>query len=413
MDAGEDESFVVPDGGVECDAAPCVLAISGGGGSFCALLQGGKVACWGESSQGQLGVDPGIELPAVSTRPRAIDGLDDVTHVSIRNGNACARVSDGGVFCWGDAELVNAGRTLTPDEELNPPWGPVLPTRMDKLPPAATIEVGLQVGCITSATGAMTCWGRNESFVLGRGPTPEWFAPPAPVTQGALAGKTVALARPGASQTFAVLASGEVASWGQSGEASEMGYFLGRDTSENPNPVPTLVPNLKQVRALSTTFAHSCAIAGRFVECWGFNDEGQLGRGYFAGLSALPSRTNLAFVAEADDAGKDGAANVPLAIATGISHTCAVLGGGRVYCWGSNNSGQLGADDTLERTGQPRRLEGLSGPAVALASTNTAVCVLLRHGEVQCWGSNYAGELGIGKVDNNPHPQPTTVTFPH
>ncbi len=409
-DAGEDASFVVPDGGVACDATPCVVALSGGGSSFCALLQSGKVACWGNNGSGQLGSDPG-DFPTVSA-PREIDGLDGVTHVSVNGVNGCARVSDGGVFCWGDADLVNLAHAFVPDDTADPPFGPVPPTREDLLPAAATIEVGPQVACITTATGALSCWGRNESSQLGRGPTQEYLAPPAEVTKGALAGKSVVQASSGDSQTFAILAGGELASWGRNGQPSFSGYFLGRDTSEDPDPMPALVPGVKQVRAVAGSFSHACAIAGRYVECWGYNDQGQLGRGWFGSLSALPDRSTVGFVAEAEDAGTADGADVPLGIALGLNHTCAALGGGRVYCWGGNDDGQLGTDPTTTtRTGQPSYVEGLSGPAVAVAAAMTTTCALLRNGTVECWGSNYGGELGIGTVDSDRHPHPARVSF--
>jgi alpha-tubulin suppressor-like RCC1 family protein len=320
-------------------------------------------------------------------------------------------VSDGGVLCWGNADLVNLAHTFVPDDAASdPPMGAVPPTHEDLVPPAATIEVGPQVACVTSPSGTLSCWGRNENSQLGRGPTPEYLAPPAAATKGALAGKTVARAASGDSRTFAILSDGELVAWGLNGQPSSAGYFLGRDTSEDPDPLPTLVPGVTEVRAVAASITHTCAVAGRFVQCWGYNDQGQLGRGWFDNLSALPARTNLAFAAE--DAGTANGADVPLAIAVGGDHSCSALGGGRVYCWGGNSSGQIGLDPaTTKRTGQPVWVEDLSGPAVALAATEAATCALLQHGAVECWGSNNFGELGVGTLDPSPHPKPAPVTF--
>lgn len=93
-----------------------------------------------------------------------------------------------------------------------------------------------------------------------------------------------------------------------------------------------------------------------------------------------------------------------LELVTGGNHTCALLTGGLVKCWGTNNSGQLAKDDSIASIGitpesmgenlVPVDLGGES--ALAMVSGSAHVCVLLAGG-VKCWGNNSSGQLGTGK----------------
>ena len=403
-----DASYVVPDAAVACAVSPCVIALTGGGSSFCALLVDGTVACWGSNDQGQLGYDSGAGFPLASAAPHRVTSLGGVTEVSGGDGNVCARDADGGIWCWGAADLVGAG--IAPLDGAAPGAGAVLTPRRETAVPTAThVAVGTQVACVVLSTGALECWGRNDDRELAR-------VADSPAAPGAvdLGSASVATARPGVSRTFAITSTGALVSWGATTQQRSFGFLLGRDTSEDPDPHPTLVPGLADVRVVATGADHSCAVSGKTVTCWGANDLGQLGRGSFGPDVYLPDITNLAYVVAADDAdaGDIPADDVPLDVAVGDGHSCAALGSGRVYCWGTNAGGELGAGVSVAKSGLPHRVLGLSGPAVHVASTAGAACALLRSGGVECWGTNYLGELGSAPLDQNPHPHPRAVTFP-
>jgi len=85
-----------------------------------------------------------------------------------------------------------------------------------------------------------------------------------------------------------------------------------------------------------------------------------------------------------------------LRVAAGSAHTCAILPGGDVYCWGENGDLQLGSSGGSTAT--PRPVESVSG-AVLLATGDRHSCALVAdNGRVVCWGANDRGQLGTGST---------------
>jgi alpha-tubulin suppressor-like RCC1 family protein len=84
--------------------------------------------------------------------------------------------------------------------------------------------------------------------------------------------------------------------------------------------------------------------------------------------------------------------------ALGREHSCAVVTDGSVQCWGSNDDGQLGLGNHAARRKRPEPVPGLPMTMVRLASSTTAkhTCALTADGRVWCWGANDRGQLGDG-----------------
>lgn len=64
----------------------------------CALLDDGRVACWGSNASGVMGA--GFNGP-LSRTPVVVEGLDDVVRIAAGPANLCAIKSNGHVICWG------------------------------------------------------------------------------------------------------------------------------------------------------------------------------------------------------------------------------------------------------------------------------------------------------------------------
>lgn len=151
-----------------------------------------------------------------------------------------------------------------------------------------------------------------------------------------------------------------------------------------------------EIVELSAGGDHTCALlrAGA-VRCWGDNEFGQLGLGSSADVATKePFQHGLTAL---------GAPAV--ALASGAHHSCALLRGGAVRCWGKNDSGQLGlghtkniGDDEAPSAGVAE--VALATKAIALSAGGDETCVVLQGGSVRCWGVNQFGQLGLGHTKN-------------
>jgi alpha-tubulin suppressor-like RCC1 family protein len=109
--------------------------------------------------------------------------------------------------------------------------------------------------------------------------------------------------------------------------------------------------------------------------------------------------------------GPDGAPDAmvdPLAAAavtTGDRHTCAIDANGRLWCWGENGYGSLGADNTvLLETGTPRPVD-FSTDWVRVDAGGETTCGI-RGTTLYCWGANGFYQTGVNTDGMVPTPMP-------
>jgi alpha-tubulin suppressor-like RCC1 family protein len=141
------------------------------------------------------------------------------------------------------------------------------------------------------------------------------------------------------------------------------------------------------------SYSNSCLLkSSGVVDCWGYNVHRELGNPSTAGsYSLVPVSTGI---------------TQAVSLAGGYAHSCALLAGGRVSCWGYNLHGQLGNGTTATPT-SPVLVSGITS-AVSVGAGNSHSCAVLSDGSVRCWGYNSQGQLGNGvKVSSS---TPVVVT---
>ena len=85
-------------------------------------------------------------------------------------------------------------------------------------------------------------------------------------------------------------------------------------------------------------------------------------------------------------------------------HTCVLLVGGNVRCWGDGGGGQLGYGNSNDIGDQPGEMPpanvNLGGPVEQLFVGGAHNCALMGDGTLRCWGANNYGQLGYGNTNS-------------
>ena len=135
---------------------------------------------------------------------------------------------------------------------------------------------------------------------------------------------------------------------------------------------PVRVPNIEDAVQLAVGGDHACVVQGDGrVSCWGDNSRAQLGR-----WSDGPDESQVPAVVPSLRGIRQ--------VAAGTNHTCALLRGGKVVCWGDNERGQIGVEGP-RFTGRPYWVRGVE-KVVEISAAEDHTCARHRDGTVRCWG---------------------------
>ncbi|MFC3907747.1 RCC1 domain-containing protein [Legionella dresdenensis] len=339
--------------------------------------QSGSVKCWGSNTVGQLGI--GSLTPPASplyAPDIAVVNLTNAAEISAGTGYACALATSGTSVCWGANNVGQLGDNKQGTDSASP-------VSVLGVTTATQISAGENHACVVLASGQVQCWGQNTDGQLGNNST---ITSAFPVTVSNITNAIDVSA--GQGHTCAVLATGQVNCWGLNTEGQ-----LG-DGSNNPSLVPVQVTGIDNAIAVTSASNTSCALLSTgTVKCWGYNAQGQLGNG--VPVPGASSNVPVDVIA---------LSNVK-AISGRGDHVCGLINDGTIKCWGINGVGQLGNGDAPNDNSTPTFVVGLDGStitgAIGVSSGLVHACALLSSGQMQCWGENVAGQLGIGNNDGN------------
>ena len=150
-------------------------------------------------------------------------------------------------------------------------------------------------------------------------------------------------------------------------------------------------------------YGNTCIInSTKSLLCWGYNANGRLGLGnttdqYSPVAVTFPNDGTVEKVAESGGF---------------VSHNCAIMTNGSLYCWGKNSNGELGINSTTDQTTPQLVNLGSGVKAVDVSVGDDFTCAVTDAGALMCWGTNGNGRLGIGSTSSTSHLTPQNANLP-
>ena len=383
-----------------------VASLTSNGEGYCALLTSGGVDCWGSGYLGN-GTSGPIEWPVAVDGVGGSGTLGGVASLASDAGGSgdsyCARLTSGGVDCWGyggDGQLGNG----TDDASSLVPVAVVGVGGTGTLG-GLTGLVSNQEGefgsyCAVLTSGGVDCWGANSDSALGSitGGSSDVPVPVVGVSGSGALGSVASITSAHADYSYCVvLTSGAADCWGD----NQAGQLGDDDAPSGPDHAVSVVGvggtgTLGGVASLGGGgyYISYCALlTSGSLDCWGSNGYDSLGDG----TSATGSDVPVSVVG----VGGPGTLSGVASFATGLEGRCAVMTSGGVDCWGEEQD--MGAPVTESPV--PLAVVGVGGNGVLSGATSItssatvnsqSFCSVLTSGGVDCWGSDYQYLLGAG-----------------
>ncbi len=396
------------------------LTMSAAKSHVCAITTEQKVECWGNNYLGQLSYDP-ILYPHISSPQPIIHNTDKLfaqltfKSLALSDEATCAITTKGIPYCFGNNSFGQlGGNPLTGSKIIKDNFGNQYYSHFTPKVPIANLTYSfLQLTGNKYSTCGITqdknlqCWGFIEkntykSISVGNGS----FCGISAVANRAFCsgsenGLASTLANPwnsplvtpwASTQPFIQVSSGLFQTCGVTSEQGSNTYCW-------PNPKTAYLQNVlfpQRVAALNEENSkiivgaqHSCAIRKKdgALFCSGDNGQGQLGNGTTTGSMRVTEYSQVKL---------PGVSFIDIALTD--KSTCAISNANDVYCFGSNDNGELGIGSPfLYPKLTPQKIGNLKLKSITGGLNH--YCGILnnatgKQNKVVCWGSNKEGQVG-------------------
>ena len=239
------------------------------------------------------------------------------------------------------------------------------------------IATGVTHACGVRSGNFAYCWGDNNNGEAGIG---IYSATLNLEPLGSIGNFPITQVATGQYFTCGIDTSNAAYCWGD-GDSATLGNG---DAGDNvPTPVGG-VEHYKQISAFANTV---CAVeegaSDQQVQCWGSNEHGQAGIGSAGALINTPTNVTVG-------------GGTFSSVSVGPTHTCALKATGIAWCWGQNDSGQVGNGTHGGDVVNPPA--GVAGGHNFIAVTvgKKVSCGIDASNKGWCWGVNTYGQLGNG-----------------
>ena len=361
-----------------------------------AITNNGDLYCWGYNEHGQVGNG------TKENQTIPVKVLGDVESVSYSPVNTysdskgshsiyfvSAIKTNGDLYCWG-CNRYDRGNGETREDQTTP---------AKILSNVASISYSTSDCCSVSAiteNGDLYCWGYNRHGEVGNGTTEEQETPVKVLDNV----NSVSYLRGGdRCSVSAITENGDLYCWGY----NEYGQ-VGNGTTKNQTIPVKVLSNVKSVSHFGNCqynyYSVSAITKNGDLYCWGYNNHGQIGNGTIGEKQTTPVNvlSNVKSIFYSSYFEYQGPLHCSVS---------AITENGDLYCWGENQTGQVGNGTTTNQSIPVKVLSDVKSifyfPFYNISSA-CSVSAITKNGDLYCWGANHYGQVGNGTIEKQTTP---------